>query len=433
MKNQFLLTFVILLFISCSEKKSNSPNIILIMADDLGYADIGCYGSEWINTPVLDKMAREGMRFTDYHSNGSVCTPTRAALLTGNYQQRAGLEGVIYVRGETRQTGMKTDEFTVAKAFKEAGYSTGIMGKWHLGYKKEYNPVNQGFDQFYGYVSGNIDFHSHYDNAGYYDWWYNLDTIHEEGYVTDLITKHAVNFIRNNKNNPFFLYVPHEAPHVPFQGRNDTAYRFPDREFSYLGPVEDTLATYKEMVEVMDEGIGEIFNVLEELQLDKNTFVFFCSDNGARFGSNKPLRGFKGSLFEGGHRVPAIAWYPGKIEPSSETDETVLSMDLYPTMLSIAGVEKELNVDGIDFSEVLFQHKALDERPVFWRYRNQKVARKGNWKYLINNDEEYLFNLKEDISESRNQLDVNPEITNELKVLLQEWETEMNKYEQKTK
>ncbi|GAG50703.1 unnamed protein product, partial [marine sediment metagenome] len=215
---------------------------------------------------------------------------------------------------------------TIAEIFREAGYSTGIMGKWHLGYKKKYNSVHHGFDEFYGYVSGNIDYHSHYDNAGIYDWWHNLDTIYEEGYVTDLITKHSVEFIRKNKDRPFLLYIPHEAPHVPFQGRNDSAYRFPGKEFSYLGLVKNRVTTYKEMVEVMDEGIGKVMQTLRNLNLDEKTFVFFCSDNGARFGSNGNLKGDKGSLWEGGHRVPAIARYPGKIEAGTVTHSTVLSM-----------------------------------------------------------------------------------------------------------
>ncbi len=427
-----LLLSLPLIFILACEQNPKPPNIILIMADDLGYGDLSCYGSDFIQTPNLDKMAREGIKFTDFHSNGAVCTPTRAALMTGNYQQRAGLEGVIYVRGETRQTGLEPSVETIAEIFRDAGFSTGIMGKWHLGYKKEYNPVHHGFHSFYGYVSGNIDFHSHYDNSGIFDWWHNLDTLKEEGYVTDLITDHSIDFIKKNKQNPFFLYVPHEAPHVPFQGRNDTAYRFPDRDFSYLGPAEDQQGTYKEMVEVMDEGIGRIMQTLEELNLDENTFVLFCSDNGARFGSNGNLRGAKGSLWEGGHRVPAIARFPGKIEKGAETDATVMSMDLVPTLLNIAGVETTTGFDGTDFSGVLFNNNELPERPLFWRYRNQWAVRKGNWKYLKVKEEEYLFNLEQDVSEQENLFTENPEKAKELKTLLNDWETEMNQYNQKT-
>lgn len=429
----FLLITPFFLNGTISEDSSDDkPNIILIMADDLGYGDIGCYGSETIKTPAIDRMAAEGLKFTDYHSNGAVCTPTRAALMTGRYQQRAGLEGVIYVQGETRQTGMSSDEYTIAEVFKNAGYTTGIMGKWHLGYKKQYNPVQHGFDQFYGYVSGNVDYHSHYDNAGIFDWWHNLDTLKEEGYVTDLITEHSIDFIKKNRDKPFFLYVPHEAPHVPFQGRKDSAFRFPNREFSYLGPVEDTERAYKEMVEVMDEGIGKILQTLKEQELENNTFVFFCSDNGARFGSNGNHRGAKGSLWEGGHRVPAVAWYPGKIEAGTVTDATVMSMDLLPTLASVAGIIPEGEFDGKDVSGVFFKGKKPAERPLFWRYRNQKAVRKGEWKYLKIKEEEYLFNLKEDVEEQNNLMEQHPEITSELKALLVQWEKKMDKYNQKT-
>ncbi|HKJ79995.1 MAG TPA: sulfatase, partial [Prolixibacteraceae bacterium] len=432
MKFSLLLAFLFTVVSTSSQLQENAPNIILIMADDLGYADIGCYGSDFIRTPSLDKMAADGMKFTDFHSNGAVCTPTRAALLTGNYQQRAGLEGVIYVKGETRKTGMAPSETTIAELFKKAGYATAIMGKWHLGYQPRFNPVHQGFDEFYGYVSGNVDYHSHYDNAGIYDWWHNLDTIREEGYVTDLITEHSINFIRKNKHHPFFLYVPHEAPHVPFQGRSDSAFRFPDRDFSYLGPVTEPFKTYQEMVEVMDEGIGKIMDALKEYELDNNTFVFFCSDNGARFGSNKPFRGKKGSLFEGGHRVPAIAWFPGKIKAGSETDLTMMSMDIMPTLLAVAGINSPSRLDGIDLSGSLFQQEKQNERALFWRYQNQSAVRKGDWKYLRWKENESLFNLREDIGESENLIEKYPDKTGELKQLLLNWEREMNAYNQKT-
>src|SRR5690554_6586325 len=171
-----LIGIASLLFWKCKESPQTAavrPNIIVIMADDLGYGGIGCYGEPHVNTPNLDEMARNGIRFTDFHSNGPVCSPTRAALLTGNYQQRSGLEGVIYVKGETREVGLDTNQLTIPKLLKKNGYQTGLMGKWHLGYKEEFNPVVHGFDEFYGYLSGNIDYHSHYDNAGIYDWWHN--------------------------------------------------------------------------------------------------------------------------------------------------------------------------------------------------------------------------------------------------------------------
>jgi arylsulfatase A len=426
MRNIITIIIIGILFFSCSKKVFERPNIILIMADDLGYGDLGCYGSDRIKTPAIDKMAREGLKFTDFHSNGAVCSPTRAALLTGRYQQRSGMEGVVYARGETRQTGMDIKEITIADYLKKAGYRTGIVGKWHLGYRIDFNPIYQGFDYFRGYVSGNIDYHSHADNTGVPDWWFNLEKVEEEGYVTDLITQHAVDFIHENQNDPFFLYVGHEAPHAPFQGRNDKADRFPGVQFPYHGTVTDKQRAFKEMIEVMDEGIGRIFTKLEELNIHEKTLVIFCSDNGGLQGyaDNGSLRGFKGSLWEGGHRVPAIAWWPGTIEAGGKTDATVMSMDFFPTFvkLSKSQVEPEATLDGLDISELLLEGWELPERTLFWKYRDQKVARRGNWKLLAENDTTYLFNLENDISEQINMISIQPGKMNELKQELDTWE-----------
>lgn len=434
MKNKLLT--VILCTITLSVLAPNiqaQPNIILIMADDLGYGDIGCYGSSYIQTPVLDKMAAEGIKFTDFHSNGSVCTPTRAALMTGNYQQRAGLEGVIYVKKEKRIYGLATEQITLAEVFKKGGYTTGMFGKWHLGYQPEYNPTQQGFDTFYGYVSGNVDYISHRDGINIFDWWRNTELCYDKGYVTDLITDEALNFMEVNKESPFFLYLPHEAPHFPYQGRNDKADRLPGQDFEDKGSRKDRKAAYKEMVEAMDENIGRVFDKLKKLQLDTNTVVLFCSDNGAtKEGSNGGLNGFKSSLFEGGHRVPAIAWYPSKIKAGT-SDHTILSMDLLPTLAGIAAIELEQNVDGEDFSEVLLRQDKKKPRKSFWRYRNQWVAREGDWKYLKIKDREYLFNLEEDLGEQHDVKSEHPEKLQYLKTILAAWEKEMSQYNQQTK
>jgi arylsulfatase A len=410
------------------EPNALKPNIVLILADDLGYGGLGCYGNTKINTPNIDDLARNGIRFTDFHSNGSVCSPTRAALLTGNYQQRSGLEGVVYARGKTRQVGLDTSQVTIAKLLKKNGYTTGIMGKWHLGYTKEFNPIHHGFDEFFGYVSGNVDYHSHYDGTGIYDWWNNLDIFEEEGYVTDLITEHAVDFIESNKDNPFFLYVPHEAPHVPFQGRKDPAYRFADNEFTYYGPVSDTLTTYNEMVEVMDEGVGKIMEALKRNGLAENTLIFFISDNGAeKFGDNGGLNGNKISLLEGGHRVPGIAYWKNRIKPGI-IDETLMTMDMLPTILALTNTstKEQIQFDGVDFSKVLFENSALENRTLFWRYTNEKVIRESQWKLFITGNDTALFNLKENLAET---LDMSPHkknIVNDLLIKLAAWENDID-------
>ena len=425
-KIKYTTLYAISLLLSiASYGQEKPPNVIVIMADDLGYGGLSCYGNPRVKTPHLDSLARHGIRFTDFHANAPVCTPTRASLLTGNYPQRSGLEGVIYVRGETRQVGLDTTTLTIAELLHQNGYATGIMGKWHLGYQEAYNPVAHGFDTFRGYVSGNIDYHSHYDNAGIYDWWHNLDSVQEEGYVTDLITRHSVDFIRKHQRKPFFLYVAHEAPHVPFQGRNDPAYRFPDQEFTYYGPVEDRQRAYREMVEVMDEGVGEIMRALRENQLEENTLVLFLSDNGAlaAYGNNGELNGEKGKLLEGGHRVPAIAYWKGTITPGVSS-ATWMSMDLLPTLLSLTrtDVPKSVTFDGVDVSSTWLEGKALPERPLFWRYNNQKAVREGPWKLLITKTDTALYNLEQDIRELNNRYASRADKAADLQRRLARWE-----------
>lgn len=305
------LLFSIWLTLSCALNAQDRPNFVIIMADDLGYGDLSCYGHPTIQTPHLDRMAEEGIRFTDFHSNGAVCSPTRAALLTGRYQQRSGVQGVITAANH-RHTGMPLAELTFAEALKTAGYKTGMFGKWHLGYPDAFNPVHQGFDEFSGFVSGNIDYHSHVDQAMHLDWWQADKAANEPGYLTDLVSDKGVRFIEQHKDAPFCLYLAHGAPHYPYQGRKDPPFREPGGKRS-AEKVDDFDRRYKEMIEVMDEGIGRILATLEASGIDDRTLVVFMSDNGASaraikgIGSVGELRGSKGSLWEGGTRVPCIA------------------------------------------------------------------------------------------------------------------------------
>ncbi len=407
-----------------AESLSKKPNIILIMADDLGYGDLGCYGNSSVRTPNLDSLAEGGLRFTDFHSNGAVCSPTRAALLTGRYQQRCGIDGVFTARGH-RHTGMALDEVTFAEQLKAAGYATALFGKWHLGYPMALNPTKQGFDEFRGYVSGNVDYHSHVDQQGYQDWWKNCELLPEKGYVTDLITKHGVRFIQENKNGPFCLYLAHEAPHYPYQGRTDEAHRRPGASGQVHGNRKDRRGAYQEMIEAMDQGIGEVVATVNRLGLKRRTFIFFCSDNGAtNVGSNGLLRGGKGSLWEGGHRVPAIAYWPGKIRPGSVTGETALTMDLFATLITIGGatLPRDRPIDGVNLLPLLLEGKTLPERTSFWRYRGQKAARKGQWKLLGRADELQLYNLAEDPAETRNVAASEHQRVKRLLKELQHWE-----------
>jgi arylsulfatase A-like enzyme len=363
------------------------PNVVVIMADDMGYADLSCFGNDRFRTPHLDALAREGLRFTDFHSNGAVCSPTRAALLTGRYQQRSGVDEVVFAdpaRGKRDTHGLPPAETTFAELLQGAGYRTALMGKWHLGYHRKFNPRRHGFDEFRGYVSGNVDFHSHIDQANFPDWWHDLELADESGYTTHLITRHAVRFIEENRTRPFCLYVAHEAPHSPYQGPNDPPVRGPRAQ----PPLQGTGVSraYREMVQEMDQGIGAIIATLRRLNLAENTFVFFCSDNGGtREGNNGPLNGHKGSVWEGGHRVPAIAWWPGRIKPGT-TAEVALTMDLMPTMLELAGVSVPAGhrLDGTSLAALLLEARPLPERTLFWGYTGRFAVRQGPWKLVVN-------------------------------------------------
>ena len=416
-----------------SEPTPSRPNFVVIMADDLGYGDIGPYGG-WIRTPHLDRLAAEGMRFSDFHSSGNVCSPTRAGLLTGRYQQRASIPGVIFAdpKRPTHTHGIQPQEVTFADYLGEAGYRTAIFGKWHLGYSKPFNPVRHGFDRFRGYVSGNVDFFSHVDQAGNYDWWHQDKHAHEDGYVTHLITKHAVDFLREKHNRPFCLYLPHEAPHYPYQGPNDKAERKVGAVRRTQGSRGDVKKAYREMVQEMDRGIGEIMQTLKEQGLDDNTFVFFFSDNGAnRNGSNGPLRGGKGSNWEGGHRVPCIVRHPKLIKAGSTSDALAISLDIFPTLVEAArlDVPKERPFDGISLLPILkgdVPHADnVDERKLFW---NGRAMRDGTWKLIVNGKGSKgvgLYDLRTDIGEKKNLAEREPQRVERMLAALQVWQRDV--------
>jgi arylsulfatase A-like enzyme len=406
------------------------------MADDLGYGDISCYGSTSINTPNIDLLASTGMKFTDFHSNGAVCSPTRAALLTGKYQQRTGIDGVITAKNH-RDVGLSLEEITLAEELQKYDYTCGMFGKWHLGYAKEFNPVLQGFDKFIGYVSGNIDYHSHVDMGGYLDWWKGNTVDNEEGYSTDLITKNGIKFIQENDpkktGKPFFLYLPHEAPHGPYQRRIDQILRKVGESESKDVCKDSITSIYKEMVEVMDEGIGKIVQTLKETNQYENTILIFISDNGGNhYGNNGALRGYKASAYEGGSRVPAIFTYPNKIKNESLNTEVVLTMDLLPTLLDFIG-EKPTNktIDGISIKESLLNNQKLAERDVFFAYGNKSFIRRGDWKLIrtrrkIGNRIE-LYNFANDLGEQNDLSTKRTDLADTLLVALEAWDQDVTK------
>lgn len=410
--------------------ESNQHNVVLIMADDMGYNDLGCYGNPSHHTPNIDRLAASGFMLTDYHSNGVVCSPTRASLLTGLYPQEAGVEGVVTSKSH-RERGMSPGKFTLAEYLKKSGYATAIFGKWHLGYQPEFGPNVQGFDQFTGFVSGNVDYISHIDQEGYEDWWNNQNLQKEEGYLTDLITHNAIEYLEEKENDkPFFLYLAHGAPHSPYQGPNDKADRTVGGDFPIQGSREDKEAAYKEMIESLDESVGKLMDYLEKNQLTENTLVIFCSDNGGtkNVGSNAPFSGFKGQLYEGGHRVPAIFYWKDKI-PQGVSEEMVLSMDLFPTIASLLGLEVPKDLSGRNLAGIFDgtnPNNREEERTVFWRFRNQGAVRKGNWKLLKIDGASTLYNLSTDVQESNDIKEEYPDIYEKLNKAYDEWESSLD-------
>jgi arylsulfatase A len=410
---------------AAESKKATRPNIVIMMVDDMGFAgpSIAPYGNPHYKTPGMDRLAREGMLFTDFHSSGTVCSPTRAGLLTGRYQQRVGVEAVIHPHSNhpEHRKGLHKSEVTFAELFKEAGYVTGVVGKWHLGYageNPEYHPQNHGFDYFKGYHSGNIDYINHWGDHMKHDWWHGRKETKEKGYTTHLINKYALEFIEQNKDKPFCLYVAHESPHAPVQGPNDPIQRGPGAKKRATPHAE----AMKQMILEMDKGVAQVRSKLVELGLEKNTLFLFFSDNGDSPGTatgHPAHRGHKGSVYEGGTRVPAIAWWPGKIKPGTRTDALGISLDVMPTILSAAGIEKPKNraLDGIDLSPVIFEQKALPPRPLYWGSLSNNGARSealrdGPWKLVVQhprakpgtfaNERVELFRLDKDISEKTN-------------------------------
>lgn len=405
------------------------PNIIVILADDLGYGDLSYYGNKEINTPYIDALIAGGIYFTDFHSSAPVCSPTRAGLLCGQYQQRIGVTDVLTVARHQSQ-GLNPDVTTFPKVLQPHGYKTAIFGKWHLGYRPQYNPLHFGFDRFRGFVSGNVDYHSHINQAGELDWWHDREPVSEEGYTTHLITRHALEFVQENKDRPFCMYMAYPSPHYPYQGPKDPVVRYPGVGRLAQNKMESDPKAYKAMIEEMDRGIGTVWKRLRELDLEKDTFVFFLSDNGAtQAGSNGRLWGYKGGLYEGGHRVPAFAYYPRVISPGRICKDSAISLDLFPTLLSAAGIEVPEGLDGVDLLPRLTEDRSLRERSLFWEYKSQQSVRKGRWKLVVTKrDSEIeieLFDLEKDESEENNVAPMNAAKVESLLQELKEWEEGM--------
>ena len=393
------------------------PNIIWIMADDLGYGDLKCYGCKDIPTPHIDSIAIKGVKCTNFYAAASVCTPSRASILSGRYPEAIGMTNVLMGRG-----GMASEVVTIAEVLRDSGYATGLIGKWHLGYGGGSLPNAQGFDEFYGHRGGKIDFFKHTDDAqkvvgnpmGRHDFYENDKEIFPEGYSTELYTKRAIQFVERHRQQPFFLFVSYDAPHYARKG----VLQAPQGHVSKFAKNKDKPTMrelYAAMVSCMDDGIGELLACLRENKMEANTFVMFVSDNGAdpqHGGSNTPLSGGKWTTKEGGIRVPMIAQWPDRIPAGSTSTEILHMIDLFPTMLSVAGISKpqKLTLDGCDVLECLMGKSTLPERPLFF---GKNTIRKGKWKVA----DTKLHDLEKDPAENHDLAAEHPEVFKEIKAL----------------
>ncbi len=403
---------------SASAQQKKKPNVIIIFIDDLGYGDLSSFGSPYIETPNIDRIGREGIRLTDFYSCSSVCTPSRAGLLTGRYQVRSGIVRVLFPRDEV---GMPDSEITVAEAMKEQDYATACVGKWHLGHLPPFRPMRHGFDYYYGILYSND-----MKNVQIFR---NDEVVEDDPVDQSLITKkytqESVNWIREHKDEPFFLYLAHTMPHVPL---------FASDEFK--GTSKRGL--YGDVVEEIDAGVGDILDTLDELDLANDTFICFTSDNGPwlskkeRGGSAGPLRDGKFSVYEGGVREPFLARWPGVIPAGSLSHEPAITLDLFATSIKIAGgqIPDDRPIDGKNILPLL-QGKEKSPHDILYFYKGNKLSaiRKGKWKLHYQPgqpiEKAELYNLHLDVSEKYNVAKKNPEILKEMVSHVESWASDV--------
>lgn len=432
MRKQTLYVIFLILFISCDTETDNneiSPNIVFIFADDLGYGDLSSYGASDINTPNIDFIGKNGIKFTDFYSVSSVCTPSRAGMLTGRYPQRFGLNGVLF---PDSHTGLPSSEYTIAELLRDSGYKTGMVGKWHLGHKYEFLPLQQGFDFFYG-----IPYSNDMASTVYFAGNDVVDYYPDQSQMTKKLTEEAVKYIDRNKENNFYLYVAHPMPHVPiyvsekFRGSSDRGL-------------------YGDVIQELDWSVGEIIKRLEELNILDETLVIFSSDNGPWLtmrdmgGSAGELRNGKMYTFEGGMRVPTLAMMKGLIPEGIESNEIISQLDWMPTFASLSRsqIPKEVIIDGDDITEILRGNSFDYERDyLFFDYEKLEAYRRGDWKVKlpyegwpgswykspIDSHDTLLFNLRKDPGEKNNIFDSNREMAKSLIDLMNVKYKEMGK------
>lgn len=436
------LNFVLLLFFTYTFSTALSePNLIVIMTDDLGYADVGFNGCKDIPTPHIDSIATNGVKFTNGYVSYSVCGPSRAGFITGRYQQRFGFERNPLYRVDDPNMGVPTSETTIAEALSEAGYHCGVIGKWHLGVHESLQPLSRGFDEFYGHLGGGHrylpeeltikDSMSAKDEPESYQTWIlrNHEPVPPTKYLTDEFSDEGVSFVERNHDKPFFLFMSYNAPHTPMQATEEYLARFADIE-------DPKRRTYAAMVSAVDDGVGRILEALRKSGAEENTLVFFLSDNGGPYlknaSQNTPLRGGKSDIWEGGHRVPFALQWPARIKKGTVYDEPVISLDIFGTIAALSGakIDPERPLDGVNLIPYLKGKKEGRPHEVTYMRKfdqNRYLVRRGDFKLVIpgRNMKTQLYNLADDIGEENDLAATNPEKLAELEKLRQSWEAEL--------
>ena len=403
---------------------ARKPNIVVIIADDLGYGELSVQGCKDIPTPNVDSIAKKGIRFTNGYVSCPVCSPTRAGLNTGRYQQRFGHEFNPGMPGNAVESfGLPLSETFLAARLKAGGYTTGCVGKWHLGYTKGYMPLDRGYDEFFGFLGGAHGYIGEGAGEGNHMMRGN-DPIDEKEYLTDAFGRESVAFIEKHKDKPFFLYLAFNAVHSPLQAIDKYLKRFPDIK-------DQKRRTFAAMQSAMDDAIGKVLDTVRKNNLEENTIIFFVSDNGGPTASttskNDPLRGFKGEVYEGGIRTPSMVQWPGHIPAGKVYEKPVISLDIAPTALAVAGIKADdAKFDGVDLMPFLKGGSGVPHDVLYWRFGPQHAIRKGDWKLLLGpNGDTGLYNLADDIAETKDLSADKPEKVKELNDLYEKWNSEL--------
>lgn len=423
------------LFAAEDSPATAKPNILFIMVDDMGYSDLGVTGSRNGVTHYLDRLASEGVLLTNAYANGAICSPTRTALLAGKYQHRfeVGLPEPIGP-GAPKDIGLPLDQPTIASEFKQRGYSTHLIGKWHLGAPPEHSPMAHGYDSFFGIIEGAADYFHHkividgkHVTPGIYR---DNELVEPVGYMTTLLADEAVKVIEQKNDQPLFISLHFTAPHWPWEGPFDDEVSRQLKDIFHRDG--GSLHTYAEMMQYMDSSVGRVLSALEKQGLSDDTLVVFTSDNGAeRYSETWPFTGYKGSLLEGGIRVPIIVRWPGRITAGSTSLQMMMSMDFLPTLIAATGEPvAEQQFDGVNLLPVLTGEQGTRDRTFFWRHKQgqQAAVRQGEWKYFKSDGKEWLFNVHNNPHERAQLKDKHPQIFAELKALWEEWNQGMLPY-----